>query len=261
MPHLDLRGARLHYHDQGRGSALLLLHGWALDLRLWQRQLAELGTACRVVAVDRRGFGRSGGNTSVDRDAADLRVLCLRLGLRRVAVLGHSQGTRVALRLAQSRSLAVRALLLDGPPAPRGRQDAGAEDPPLAHYRDLVARAGLNAFRRAWRQHPLLRLHGAGRGAQRQLQRMLLRYPGKDLKRQPAAAVRQLVVHPARIRVPTLVLCGARDQPQRIVAAAELARQLPRARYQRIAGAGHLPNLDAPRQYTRQVAGFLRRHR
>ena len=44
-------------HDAG--TALVLLHGWALDRRAWQPQFGELASRFRLVAIDRRGFGRS----------------------------------------------------------------------------------------------------------------------------------------------------------------------------------------------------------
>ncbi|MEN9705752.1 MAG: hypothetical protein RLZZ393_1631, partial [Pseudomonadota bacterium] len=55
--HLDLRGSRLHYRVAGQGPAVLLLHGWALDGRLWTPQWKTLTRHHRVVVVDRRGFG------------------------------------------------------------------------------------------------------------------------------------------------------------------------------------------------------------
>ena len=74
--HLDVRGARLRYRDAGHGPPVLLIHGWALDLDMWEPQLASLSRRFRVVAVDRPGFGRSTGSGSLARDVADLRTLC-----------------------------------------------------------------------------------------------------------------------------------------------------------------------------------------
>ena len=256
---MDLRGTRLCYRDVGRGPTLLLVHGWALDLDMWEPQLAALSNRFRIIAVDRRGFGRSSGNTSLPRDVADLRTLCLRLGLRNIAVVGMSPGPRIALRLASSRSLSVRCLVLDGPPAPpRSARDPGTEDPPLTHYREVVARTGMNAFRREWRRHPLLKLHQHGREARLLLRRMLARYPGTDLRHRSVMAPTRIV--PELIRTPTLVLCGERDAQYRVAAAVQLVQRLPRVEFRRVAGAGHLSNLDSPRDYNRLLDAFLRRH-
>ena len=156
---VDLRGTPLFYRIGGQGPALLLLHGWTLDGSLWMPLLTALMRHHRVLAVDRRGFGRSSGQASVEREVADLTVLCRRLGITNPAVIGMSQATRVALRLAQSRALSVRALVLDGPPPPQAVDPQGAENPPMSRYRDLVASAGLGAFRALWRTHPLVTHH------------------------------------------------------------------------------------------------------
>lgn len=256
---LDVRGSRLHYRIAGRGAPLLLLHGWALDGALWTPQLASLTQHHRVLVVDRRGFGRSTGRASIEQEVADLRVLCLRLGIRRLAVVGMSQATRVALRLAQSRSLRVTRLILDGPPEPpRKTADPATEDPPITQYRQLLTGAGLNVFRRAWGTHPLLRLHGGGTAARRLLAGMARRYRGKDLLQGAGRTTRSRRVVPERIRQPVLVVCGSRDLPYRIEAATTLAAQLPRGRLRLLPGAGHLPNLDRQRDYDRALAAFLR---
>ena len=260
--HVDLVGTRLYCRSVGHGPALLLLHGWALDGRLWTPQVRALMRHHRVVVVDRPGFGRSSGQPGLAREVAALRILCRRLGLIRPAVVGMSQATRVALRLAQCRSLGVRALVLEGPPPPRGADDRGVEDPPMTRYRALVAAQGLNAFRALWRQHPLATLRKAGREARHLLQRMLRRYPGLDLTRPVQHATRSpsRAVVPEAIPVPTLVVCGCDDLPHRRAAAAALAARLPRATAIAIEAAGHMPGLDSPRAYTKALAAFLRRH-
>ena len=50
----------LHYEDQGSGPPVVLLSGWPLDSRSWEPQThALLEAGYRVIAYDRRGFGRS----------------------------------------------------------------------------------------------------------------------------------------------------------------------------------------------------------
>jgi len=259
---LDLKGSRLHYRIAGHGMPVLLLHGWALDGTLWTPQLAALTRHHRVVVVDRRGYGQSTGQPSIEREVGDLRVLCARLGLRRPAVVGMSQATRVALRLAQSRSLGVSQLVLDGPPEPpRSAPDATVEDPPITQYRELIASRGVNAFRRAWGQHPLVRLHAGGTSARRLLADMTRRYGARDLTRpgRPGSGSRKVM--PALIRQPVLVLCGDRDLAYRQDAARTLSTQLPKGRLRRLPGAGHLPNLDTPRAYDQALSSFLRRRK
>src|SRR5471030_2146970 len=90
-------GARLRYRDEGSGPALLLVHGWTLDLEMWNALSAALRADFRVVRFDRRGFGLSSGEPGVELDIADLAALCRHLGLERVALVGMSQGARAVL--------------------------------------------------------------------------------------------------------------------------------------------------------------------
>jgi 3-oxoadipate enol-lactonase len=60
------------------------------------------------------------------------------------------------------------------------------------------------------------------------------------------------------IRVPTLVLCGAEDHITPPVLSRALARLIPGAEYQEIAGAGHISNLERPDEFNALVGAFVR---
>ena len=87
----------LYYEDHGSGRPVVLIHGYPLSGRAWDRQvpmLLEAGN--RVITYDRRGFGKSSQPaTGYDYDtfAADLRMLLETLDLREVTLVGHSMGT------------------------------------------------------------------------------------------------------------------------------------------------------------------------
>jgi len=248
-------GARLRYRDSGRGPALLLLHGWTLDLEMWEPQAAALATQFRVLRLDRRGFGLSSGQPSVDADAADAQALLDHLGVGTAAIVGMSQGARAALRLAARAPERVTHLVLDGPPA----EHASASEVPLAHYRALLRARGIAAVRHEWAQHSLMRLETRDAAAHALLARMLARYPGNDLREAPAAmqaAAAHAAARPAPA-LPVLVVTGALDQPARQAAADGWTARLPGARRARIAGAAHLPNLDAPDAYNALLREFL----
>src|SRR4249919_2881523 len=64
--------ARLRYRDEGAGPPLVFIHGWTLDLEVWNPQAAALGGSLRIVRYDRRGFGLSEGAPGVAADLEDL---------------------------------------------------------------------------------------------------------------------------------------------------------------------------------------------
>ncbi len=87
----------LHYEDHGSGPPVVLIHGYPLSGRAWDKQVPVLlDDGCRVITYDRRGFGKSSQPaTGYDYDTfcADLRTLMEALDLRDATLVGHSMGT------------------------------------------------------------------------------------------------------------------------------------------------------------------------
>ena len=87
----------LYYEDHGSGRPVVLIHGYPLSGRAWDKQAAVLLDAgYRVITYDRRGFGQSSQPTAgydYDTFAADLNTLVEHLGLRDAVLVGHSMGT------------------------------------------------------------------------------------------------------------------------------------------------------------------------
>jgi non-heme chloroperoxidase len=92
----------LYYEDLGSGQPVVLLHGWPLDSRSWEPQIhALLNSGHRVIAYDRRGFGRSSRPTTgydFDTLAGDLDKLMTELDLREATLIGFSLGTGELVR-------------------------------------------------------------------------------------------------------------------------------------------------------------------
>ena len=88
---------KIHYQDHGAGQPVVLIHGYPLSGRAWDKQVPVLlGAGYRVIAYDRRGFGQSSQPASgydYETFAADLNVLLERLDLRDAVLAGHSMGT------------------------------------------------------------------------------------------------------------------------------------------------------------------------
>jgi non-heme chloroperoxidase len=88
---------KIHYQDHGAGQPVVLIHGYPLSGRAWDKQVPVLlGAGYRVITYDRRGFGQSSQPASgydYETFAADLNVLLERLDLRDAVLAGHSMGT------------------------------------------------------------------------------------------------------------------------------------------------------------------------
>lgn len=97
MPMLDLRdGTRLYYKDWGSGPPVVFSHGWPLNGDMWESQMMFLASrGFRVVAHDRRGFGRSDqpwAGYDHDTFADDLAELLEHLDLTDATLVGYAMG-------------------------------------------------------------------------------------------------------------------------------------------------------------------------
>ena len=96
----------IHYEDHGAGRPVVLIHGYPLSGRAWDKQVpALLEAGYRVITYDRRGFGQSSQPaTGYDYDtfAADLSTLLEHLDLRETVLVGHSMGTGEVTRYLSS---------------------------------------------------------------------------------------------------------------------------------------------------------------
>jgi non-heme chloroperoxidase len=127
MPYLcvgeeDYESVEIYYEDHGRGSPVVLIHGFPLSGRSWEKQVtALLAAGHRVVTYDRRGFGESSRpihGYDYDTLANDLHQLLVHLGLLDVALVGMSMGGGEVVRyLATFGSERVRkAVIISGVP-------------------------------------------------------------------------------------------------------------------------------------------------
>ena len=113
----------LYYEDHGSGRPVVLIHGYPLSGRAWDRQIPVLlEHGRRVITYDRRGFGKSSQPTTgydYDTFANDLHTLLETLDLRDVTLVGHSMGTGEVTRyLAQYGSQRVARGVMISPIPP-----------------------------------------------------------------------------------------------------------------------------------------------
>jgi non-heme chloroperoxidase len=109
----------LYYEDHGEGQPIVLIHGYPLNGRSWERQeRALLAAGYRAINYDRRGFGLSSQPTigyDFDTFAADLNTLLDHLGLDDVVLAGFSMGTGEVTRyLGTYGSARVRKAVMFG---------------------------------------------------------------------------------------------------------------------------------------------------
>jgi pimeloyl-ACP methyl ester carboxylesterase len=123
MPPIELHGQMIHYEDSGgSGPPVVLAHGFLMDSRMFDLQVAALAPEFRVIRWDSRAFGRSrwdGTPFSLWDLADDCIALLDHLGIRQAVVGGVDLGGHCALRAALRFPERIKGLVLVGPGPPR----------------------------------------------------------------------------------------------------------------------------------------------
>ena len=153
----DMNGVRLHYFIGGKGSPVVLLHGYAQTSHMWNPGMPLLAKTHTVIVTDLRGAGDSSKPESgYDKKnmAVDIHDLVKSLGFNRASVVGHDIGLMVAYAYAaQFPQETDRLVLMDACDAPldacacAGRRKVRRRISRRASQAGCVERAGENYFR------------------------------------------------------------------------------------------------------------------
>jgi pimeloyl-[acyl-carrier protein] methyl ester esterase len=239
--------SELYSETCGRGPPLALLHGWGMNLRVFDALRAQLAAHYTVTALDLPGHGRSPWIAGLT-PAQQLALLAAQLP-HDALLVGWSLGGQLALRLAADGALRVRQLALiactprfvRSPDWPHGLSPALLE---------LFAQQLTSDPRRTLTDFLSLQVRGSARAdiVLSSLQQALLEH-GEPQAPALAAGLQQLQHNDLRalartLRVPTVVIAGQYDRVTPCAGAQALVELMPQARLLALPRAGHAPFLS-----------------
>lgn len=260
---LDTKRGRFDVIDEGRGTPLVLVHGFPLAADSWRADAEALATRMRVIAPSMRGFGGSPSadlaTLSIDTMADDVAAVLDALGVTEPVVMGGlSMGGYVALAFGRRHAARLRALVLadtraepdsDEARANRDKAIARVDGGDLSGFVDGLLGMILAPVTRAERPE-----------IARAVRAMAMRAAPSSV----TAALRALRDRPdarpglSAISVPVLVVVGEEDALIPPPASRSMVAAMPeRAALHVIAGAGHMSNLEQPEAFREAVAGFV----
>lgn len=259
---LDVQTASLYYEVAGAGHPLLLLHAGIADSRMWDDQFPIFAQHYRTMRYDLRGFGQSRWEAGPFAAYEDPMALFDLLDVQKAHVIGISLGANIALDFALAHPERVASLILVAPgvggtqPSEQIRRFFQEEDA-LIEKGDLSAATELNL--RLWVDGPQrtpAQVNPTVRQRVYEMQYHAFTIPmpeGADEQElQPPAITRLAEVH-----VPTLIIVGDLDLPDKLELTEQLARSIPGARSEIIAGAAHMVSMEQPQEFNRIVLDFL----
>ena len=266
-----INGIHIAYREQGRGRPVLFVHGFASSSHSWLALIKLLPVGPRYIALDLKGYGRSGKPDDKKYSAYDqagiLTAFINTLGLKRPVLVGHSFGGMVSLLTLLSDQIAepAAALVLINT---------------VAYFKNVPD------FIKALRP-PLGNLLALALPVQRVFVRQVLEEvfydPSKisdtlidtysenlgspEAKKSLVASAAQFVPEDltlpqkkfSQIRIPVLILSGADDRVIPIEESYALKHDLPQAELQTIPMCGHSPQEECPEATAAFISDFLKR--
>jgi pimeloyl-ACP methyl ester carboxylesterase len=109
------KGINIFYTDKGKGSAVVLLHGFLENTSMWHTFIPELSKKNRVICIDLLGHGQTeclGYIHSMETMAEVVGAVLQHLKIHRPILIGHSMGGYVALAFAEKNPDTVKGLCL-----------------------------------------------------------------------------------------------------------------------------------------------------
>ena len=253
----------IHHEETGTGEAVVLLHGGALDLRMWDDQVPALARRHRVIRFDARGHGRSSTPTTPFRQCDDVAELLGRLGVERATLVGLSMGAGAATDTALEYPHLVSGLVVCG----AGTNEPTFDDPWMRDVQRRMAEAQARLDAPAWIDLFLLMgVVGPYRDASGVDPEVLARCR-EMIADTVAHHVRPDAVAPhhvagswarlGEIAVPALGIYGELDAPDHVAMVERFAAAVDGSRVVRIGGAAHMPNMERPADFNAALLEFL----
>jgi pimeloyl-[acyl-carrier protein] methyl ester esterase len=259
----------MSYADAGAGPAIVLVHGWAANGAFFHELSRRLAARHRVLTPTLRGHpGSAHGDAplTIETLADDLAHFVEALDLEDAIVLGWSMGA-MALWAASARIAHRLGGLVIEDMGPRLLNDAGWAHGIASGYTAADVDATVGEIKADWAAYVS---RFAPRMFAREARGELRAWVGDEMGKADAAAMASLWASMAAqdfraalsaITLPMLVIHGGDSQIYSDGATAYVANTAPNAKRVVIAGAGHVPHLEAPDEFLNHVEAFVRETR
>jgi pimeloyl-ACP methyl ester carboxylesterase len=247
---VKVNGIDMYYEEQGTGAPVVLLHGGIVDHRSWRNQIPVLAEHFRVLAPDTRAHGRStdtGQPLSYELFAEDVVAFLGELGIDKVHIIGFSDGGSTGLLLGAEQPDLVDRLVCIGTPYNTSNYREGIVDLFVKITPETLYRMVGSEYREAMKMAEAL-------------------YPDRESwlafwgrlvnglwTRQPDMPLERLT----DVRVPTLVLHAENEQFYFKEHSEDMARTIPDARLEVVAGATHASPQERPNEVNAAIMRFL----
>jgi len=243
MEKVHTNGVQIAYTRRGKGNPLLLVHGWGVDHTVWNEVASLMENDFELIIPDLRGFGESSVTESrykMTDMAADLLGLLDQLGIRKIAIAGHSMGNYVSLAFVRAYPERVLGL---GMISSQAQADPLERKQRLYGSADEIMKTGVESVLES-----LAPLMAADVRVQARVRHLIGRQHPAGL----AGALKAMADREdsssilSSFTFPVVLIHGKADEFMPIRRAQEIKEAIPHATLTQLPGVGHTPMLEDP---------------
>lgn len=257
------QGIRIAYRDQGpqTAPAVVFLHGFPFNQSMWDAERSLLSKDFRVITYDHRGHGQSdvaGGQYLIELLVDDLIALLDHLKVQKAILCGLSMGGYVTLRAVERNPERVSALVLCDT---RAEADSNEAKVKRAAGVRTVKEKGVPAFAEGFLKAIFApETFSKNPEAVSKIKKAIEANSAEGIAGTliSLAARTDTTAALPNIKVPTLILVGAKDAITPLAASEALHKGIPGSQMEIIPGAAHMSNLENPAAFQKALTTFLK---
>lgn len=264
----EVNKTKLYYEIAGKGESLVLIHGSFGDRSFWDLQFYTLSKKYKVFRYDLRRFGRSAlpKENEVYSDADDLNALIDFLGIKKAHRCGLSFGSFIVIDFALSHPDKCLSLIPIGPRVAGDdldeykTQNFDTLRPIIAKVTDIAKTKGAKeATDYLWTGDHAMGKTVVTTRTRHALLKMGYEYSwwrylhGNKREFTFPMAIKKL----NEIKIPTLIVTAEYDLELCKDVATIMAKEIPGAKLISIKGAGHIVNMDQPKEFNKIISKFI----
>jgi pimeloyl-ACP methyl ester carboxylesterase len=265
--YVNVDGQKIYYEIGGdnQNETLVLSHAGFVDSGMWDAQWDAFTERYRVIRFDMRGFGKSDPVQGPVTRRQDLYNLLTQLGVKRAHILGCSMSGEIVIDFVLDHpEIASSLIVVSGTPS--GFELKGEPPRYLMEMMEATKKGDLDKaselqlriwidgpFREPDQVDPKVRQHAAVMNRIALKNGTWAKADSQPLNPLDPPAVGRL----KSIRIPTLIVAGALDDPEILRGADYLTSEIPNAKKVVISNAAHMPNMEKPKEFNQAVLDFL----
>lgn len=253
-----INGLSVAYQRTGNGPALVLLHGFTQDSRVWKSQIESLSKYFTIIAWDAPGAGLS-ADPPDDFNLSDWAECLAKLldstGVQKAHILGLSWGGILAQKFYQRHSTRVLSLILADTYA--GWTGSLSDSIAKTRLENCIHDSQLPPDEFVPKYLPGMFSDSPNQETKEALSKIMFDTHPKGFRLMAtASAFADTRTFLPSIRVPTLLIWGESDKRSPVNVSHQMYNAIKGAKLEIIAGAGHVSNMERPEQFNKIVNEF-----